>query len=154
MVDAKIVEECYLVTWVDEVRKMLAEHLLWAQPDKLLDVFAGKDHLPARPDHQAEAVEAGEKVEGSKKMILFLFFFVLCCRRLPLQLWVWCIGQNFIYQSLIGRRGIQNKIAQVEGTSKSTAGCKLTHRTIYLDLVYFTLMKILQLTVSYDVATF
>ena len=120
MVDGgKIVEECYLVTRVDEVCQMLTEHLLRAQADKVLDVIAGKDHLPAGPDHQAEAVEAGEKVEGAEKLILFLFFVL--CHRLPLQLWVWCIGHNFICQSLIGRRGIQNKIPQVERTSKSTA---------------------------------
>jgi len=71
-----------LVTWMDEVWEVLAEHLLGAQPDKLLDVVARKDHLPTRTNHEAEAVETGEKIEAGK---LIFFLFVLCLR-LPLQL--------------------------------------------------------------------
>ena len=145
MFDAKIVLECYLVTWMDKVCEMLSKHLLRAHPDKLLDVVAGKDHLPARPNHEAEAVEAGEKVEGIQ---LIVFLFVLRRRRPPLQLWVWCIGQNFIFQSLISDRPAWNsKLEFLSGPVNPLLDAN-SRRKMYLDLVYFTLMKIPLLTVS------
>ena len=87
----KIVEECYLVTWVDKVCKMLSEHFVRSQAHKLLDVVTGKDNLPAGPNHKAEAVEIGEKI-GTGKVIVFL----IKLNWVPLQPWVWSIGKNSI----------------------------------------------------------
>ena len=83
MVAAKIVEECYLVTWMDKVHKMLSEKFLGGETDELVDVLAGEDHLPSRPDHKAEAVETGERVETCKDVV------ALPLSSISLQLWVW-----------------------------------------------------------------
>ena len=83
MVAAKIVEECYLVTWMDEVHKVLSENFFGGETDELVDVLAGEDHLTSRPDHKAEAVETGERVETCKDVV------ALPLSSISLQLWVW-----------------------------------------------------------------
>ena len=52
-----------MVTGVDKIGQMVTHHILRAESAKALDVLAGKDHLELRPDHKAEAIEAGQQVK-------------------------------------------------------------------------------------------
>ena len=127
----KIVLECNLVTRMDEVCKMVAKHLLRIHPDKLLNVFTGKDHLPTRPNHKAEAVQTGEKVEGVK-LVVVVFLFRLRWHRWPyLHLWVWCIRQ-ISYRTVSDTSGVV--LFDLSGPVNPLLDAN-SRRKIYLDLV-------------------
>ena len=52
-----------MVTGMHKIGQMVTHHILRAESAKALDVLAGKDHLELRPDHKAEAIEAGQQVK-------------------------------------------------------------------------------------------
>ena len=60
-----------MVTGVDKIGQMVTHHILRAESAKALDVLAGKDHLELRPDHKAEAIEAGQQVKVFTAIELF-----------------------------------------------------------------------------------